>query len=690
MAETFFNRIRAAQTDPVRGEIRASRDALQRTNPSGFTPLDFAIDLVANKRGSSVEMVNLLLDEGAQPNFRADTNGPTALHHAVGANDIPIAAQQRLVTMLLKHGADQSLTDYSEQTPSQMCGVRPEILELLSQAGALRQMFLAHGAVPVAHDRPSSPPPVLPWADAGASTTLPQRVGSGIIGAVGGAAQAIGGLVTQGLADLAAAGPQVSVPLQPGVMSTEQLNGLFEPKNGALAMGNDVIVADCRLEEAFRKCLTLDNAVGFTFAPTAANKHDGRLRCYFKSAARGNSDPLWKTYLQKTAAAVVVPTSGMAAAPPVVATAAVVALPVAAVAPVAGGGVDLTGSTGEAESSDYNTRRLEKRIRNLEATCRTLAEMGQDTTEIQEDLTMHQNALAARHRERQTQDLRRTDTAGGASDPPVAFDELAAFEKLRKDELARLETKIEDQMALLKLLGEMGEGHATEKIEKELHMDQMQRDKYRRLLDEAAAAAVAAEAEAAFEEPEPEPEPEDTPSDTGMIIDCTDLTVKEQVGVGAFKDVHKGLWQGGEIAVLKLRNPDERQRAEFMAEAAIFVQLGNHQNVLRYFGRCEPDAATGEGFHALVTELARHRSLDDFLEITPRSPQMPIRLKQEAAAQIACGMAHMHDRGVIHRDLAARNVLVSVYDVDAGRIEVQLTDYGLSRNIASSSRYQNT
>ena len=422
--------------------------------------------------------------------------------------------------------------------------------------------------------------------------------------------------------------------------------------------------------------------------------------CYFKSASRGNSDPLWKTYLQKQAPAVAVP-SGMAAPPPVaVATAPAVPLPAAAVAPAAGG-ADLTGSAGEAENSDYNLRRLERRIRNLEATYRTLAELGADTTEIQADIQVQQNALDARRQELQTQDMRRTRTTGGAGDPAPApaYDELAALEQLRRDELRRLDKKIEDSKANLELIGQMGEGHATEYIEKELQMDQMQRDKYQRLLDEAAVAAAAAEAAALEPEPEPEPEPEEPSSpavrDTGTLISCADLTVKDQVGVGAFKDVHKGLWQGGEIAVLKLRNPDERQRAEFMAEAAIFVQVGNHPNVLRYFGRCEPDPATGEGFHALVTELARHRSLDDFLDDVHTRPdryggQMPMTLKREAAAQIACGMAHMHDRGVIHRDLAARNVLVAAYDREAGHVSVQLTDYGLSRNIASGTRYLNT
>ena len=62
----FFNRVRAAQTEPVRWDIRGDRGVLTLTNASGYTPLDHAIELVANKRGASVEMVNLLTDLGSR------------------------------------------------------------------------------------------------------------------------------------------------------------------------------------------------------------------------------------------------------------------------------------------------------------------------------------------------------------------------------------------------------------------------------------------------------------------------------------------------------------------------------------------------------------------------------------------------------------------------------------------------
>jgi hypothetical protein len=313
--------------------------------------------------------------------------------------------------------------------------------------------------------------------------------------------------------------------------------------------------------------------------------------------------------------------------------------------------------------------------------------------------------------------------------PAVAVDEQHEFDRLRHDELQRLEARIAANSATVRtpfglehnarsscsflnkvhlllrvqlelLRHEEGHRNKLDKFEKELEMDKMQADKYKRLIDEAAADAAAAAAAAAEVAREPEPEPEREPArdtqgmqDTGMRISCSEITVKRQVGVGAFKDVHQGEWQGREVAVLKLRHPDDdRQRRDFMKEAAIFVQAGAHHNLLSYFGRCEPDPSTGEGFHAFVTELAKHCSLDDFLEQVHTRPdrhggQMPATLKRDAAAQIASGMAHMHDRGLIHRDLAARNVLVAEYDMPRGIIAVQVTDFGLCRSVASQSRY---
>ena len=53
----------------------------------------------------------------------------------------------------------------------------------------------------------------------------------------------------------------------------------------------------------------------------------------------------------------------------------------------------------------------------------------------------------------------------------------------------------------------------------------------------------------------------------------------------------------------------------------------------------------------------------------------------------ACGLAHLHDQGIIHRDIAARNVLLHTKNLIP-----KLADFGMAREILDENNeyYQHT
>ena len=70
----------------------------------------------------------------------------------------------------------------------------------------------------------------------------------------------------------------------------------FKHKVGALGGGNDLEAGSYSLHDAWLHALKMPACVGFTYQgqPSA----QGKLQCYFKSAADGNADPSWQTYLK--------------------------------------------------------------------------------------------------------------------------------------------------------------------------------------------------------------------------------------------------------------------------------------------------------------------------------------------------------------------------------------------------------
>ena len=102
------------------------------------------------------------------------------------------------------------------------------------------------------------------------------------------------------------------------------------------------------------------------------------------------------------------------------------------------------------------------------------------------------------------------------------------------------------------------------------------------------------------------------------------------------------------------------------------MKLGRHPSLVRYLGLCTegPD-------QLLLTELAPHGSLDQFLEA--REDEVTMAHKLKMLEQICAGMVALSGAGMVHRDLATRNILVFAFDAhDPAATVVKITDFGLA------------
>jgi tRNA A-37 threonylcarbamoyl transferase component Bud32 len=150
---------------------------------------------------------------------------------------------------------------------------------------------------------------------------------------------------------------------------------------------------------------------------------------------------------------------------------------------------------------------------------------------------------------------------------------------------------------------------------------------------------------------------------TSLLPDCE---ISERIGEGGIADVFRGTWQGQEVALKVLRDPDRAGlRKRFIREGRMLQRL-SHPGLVRCLD------VIGEDQPVLVLELLTGSSLDIRLRAGPLDAESGVAL----ASSVLRTLGYLHENGVVHRDIKAGNLWVGA----DGRMVVM--DLGLASDVA--------
>ncbi|KAM3703851.1 hypothetical protein ACB098_04G128100 [Castanea mollissima] len=179
-------------------------------------------------------------------------------------------------------------------------------------------------------------------------------------------------------------------------------------------------------------------------------------------------------------------------------------------------------------------------------------------------------------------------------------------------------------------------------------------------------------------------------------IDPSKLTIKSAIARGTFGTVHRGIYDGLDVAVKMLDWGEEGHRteseiatlrADFTQEVAVWHKL-EHPNVTKFvgatMGTSELQIQTDNGpigmpsnVCCVVVEYLPGGALKGYL-IKNRRRKLAFNVVVQLALDLARGLSYLHSQKIVHRDVKTENMLL-----DKTRT-VKIADFGVARVEASN------
>ncbi|XP_047955070.1 serine/threonine-protein kinase STY13-like [Salvia hispanica] len=179
-------------------------------------------------------------------------------------------------------------------------------------------------------------------------------------------------------------------------------------------------------------------------------------------------------------------------------------------------------------------------------------------------------------------------------------------------------------------------------------------------------------------------------------IDPSKLIIKSVLARGTFGTVHRGIYDGQDVAVKLLDWGEEGHRTEaeiqslraaFTQEVAVWHKL-EHPNVTKFIGATMGSSGlniqteTGHigmpsNICCVVVEYLPGGALKNYL-IKFRRKKLAFKVVVQMALDLARGLSYLHSQKIVHRDVKTENMLL-----DKSRT-VKIADFGVARIEASN------